>query len=294
MKNKFITLHVFAFLFAVTIHAQKQRPSFLMEELTAAEFSIALKTSASTCIIPMGILEKHGPHLPLSTDLLTAREIAKRSVSEEYCLIFPPYYFGQIFEAKHQPGTFAYSRELIFNLLQETCDELARNGMNKIILLNGHGGNNNFLHYFCQVQLEQKKNYAVILFEPAEGEEYLRKIDSLMTSPMDWHAGELESSVVQVIRPDLVYTEKAAEESGGDMARLDSMPYAYTGIWWYAKFPNHYAGDGRKVNPLIGELYINNQVMQLVELIRYLKKSDRVLELQNEYYLRSENPIINP
>ena len=62
-------------------------------------------------------------------------------------MIFPAYYFGQIAEAKHEPGTIAYSREIQMNLLQETTDEMARNGCKKIIIVNGHGGNESLLPY---------------------------------------------------------------------------------------------------------------------------------------------------
>lgn len=98
-----------------------------IEELTAPQFETALEKSASTCIIPLGVLEKHGPHMPLGTDVFIAREIALRAAKKEYVPVFPFFYFGQIFEAKHQPGTFAYSNELIWRLLSETCQELARN-----------------------------------------------------------------------------------------------------------------------------------------------------------------------
>jgi creatinine amidohydrolase len=292
MKKFLILILQFGIVGTLRCLAQVDLPSCQLEELTSAEYTSAVQFAKNTCIIPLGILEKHGPHLPLATDLITAREIAIRAAKQEYSLVFPSYYFGQIFEAKHQPGVIAYSYDLIIQLLQETCDELARNGISKIILLNGHGGNNNFLHYFCQLQLEKRKDYAVILFEPVESQGYLKKIDSLMVTPMDWHAGELETSVMECIRPDLVHKELAGSESGIDQARLDSLPYGYAGIWWYAKFPNHYAGDGSKVNRDLGELYLKNQTDQLVELIRYLKKSDKILDLQNEFYLRSENPLL--
>src|SRR5256886_2838535 len=61
---------------------------------------------------PFGILEKHGPHLPLGTDLLDVRYAALHAAEQEYTVVFPEYYFGQIFEARHEPGTVAYSAHL--------------------------------------------------------------------------------------------------------------------------------------------------------------------------------------
>src|SRR5512136_1193148 len=137
------------------------------EELTAGQFAESLTAASGVCVIPLGVLEKHGEHLPLGTDLISCREVARLAAAREYVLVFPPYYFSQIFEARHQPGTIAYGEKLIFDLLQETCAELARNGMKKIILFSGHGGNEHFLPFFCQAQLASRRDYAVYFFTPA-------------------------------------------------------------------------------------------------------------------------------
>jgi len=117
------------------------------EELTAPNFIKAVELSGGTCIIPLGVIEKHGPHLPLGTDLIDVRAVVLRAAQTEYSIIFPEYYFSQIFEAKHQPGTIAYGERLIWDMLQNTCDEISRNGIKKIILVSGHGGNNSFLPF---------------------------------------------------------------------------------------------------------------------------------------------------
>src|SRR5216117_355578 len=119
------------------------------EELTAADFRDGIARAQGTCLLPFGILEKHGPHLPLGNDLLNVRYAALNAAQQEYAIVFPEYYFGQIFEAKHQPGTVAYSRGLELQLLQETTDEMARNGCKKVIIVNGHGGNNSLLPFFA-------------------------------------------------------------------------------------------------------------------------------------------------
>ena len=95
------------------------------EELTAADFRSAIEQSQGTCLLPFGILEKHGPHLPLGTDLLDVRYAALHAAEQEYAVVFPEYYFGQIFEARHQPGTVAYSSQL---QLQLAAGNHRRNG----------------------------------------------------------------------------------------------------------------------------------------------------------------------
>src|SRR3974390_3617724 len=79
------------------------------EELTASDFREGIHRSQGTCLLPFGILEKHGPHLPLGTDLLDVRHAALAAAEKEYAVVYPQYYFGQIFEARHEPGTIAYS-----------------------------------------------------------------------------------------------------------------------------------------------------------------------------------------
>src|ERR1700692_3589265 len=79
------------------------------EELPAPDFVQAIHQSQGVCVLPFGIVEKHGPHLPLGTDLLDVRFAVTNAVKQEYAVVFPESYFGQIFEARHQPGTVAYS-----------------------------------------------------------------------------------------------------------------------------------------------------------------------------------------
>lgn len=261
------------------------------EELTAPDFVKAVERSAGTCVIPLGILEKHGPHLPLGTDLISVRETALRAAEKEFTLIFPPFYFGQIYEAKQQPGTVAYSPQTVLTVLQETCDELYRNGITKIILVNGHGGNNSLLPYFCQIQLEKQKEYAVYLFRPQDSEEFQDQLNSMRQTDWDGHAGETETSLMLAASPDLVHLDKANEQSGKNQERLNSLAYAYTAIWWYAQYPNHYAGDGSYGNLEMGKLILENKVGQLAEMIKSVKTDQQTIELQNQFYKDSNDPI---
>src|SRR5437899_2070012 len=149
------------FLFALLPARGQTKLSVKWEELTAADFRQAIRQSKGTCLLPFGILEKHGPHLPLGTDLLNVRYVSLHAAEQEFAVVFPEYYFGQIFEAKHEPGTVAYSLELQLKLLQETTDEMARNGCKKTIIVNGHGGNEHLLPYFAQSPMDKPNDYVV-------------------------------------------------------------------------------------------------------------------------------------
>lgn len=276
------------------LYAQQSNQAGLpykMEDLTSPKFAKAVSLAEGVCLIPLGIIEKHGPALPLGTDLYEARELAFTAARKEYTVVFPPYFVGQIFEAKHQPGAIAYSNELMWKMLEETCKELSRNGLKKIILVNGHGGNNSFLQYFCQSQLEKKEDYIVVLFQP-ENEPLNPEIKSLKKAKLDGHAGEEETSMMYFINQELVDQDALKNESGLDQGRLSKMPFGYTGIWWYAKFPNHFASDGNIPNKRLGELLIDSDASQLAELIKFLKKDNTIQQLQEEFFKKSQNPSL--
>ena len=276
----------------IVINAQAQNLSFKMEELSAPEFITAVEKSSKTIILPIGVFEKHGPHMPLGTDLYTAREIALRAAEKEYTVVFPWYYFSQINEARHQPGTIAYSPEIIWKVLQETLDELSRNGFKKIIIINGHGGNSAFLNYFGMAQLSERRDYALYWFQPTYDPEVIKKAEALTQHDRyDQHAGNRETSMVKAVVPDLVHPEKAAQQSGVDLDRLKNLPNVYSGIWWYARYPNHYSGDGSKANAQAGELILNSVVDQFVKGIQNIKADKNVPELQNQFFKEAENPL---
>jgi len=289
MKKLFILIS--ALLWINALNAQSGSIPFKMEELTSPQFPKAVELSGGVCIIPLGIIEKHGPHLPLGTDLFEAREASFTAAKKEYAVVFPPYYTGQIFEAKHQPGTIAYSNELMWKMLEETCCELSRNGLKKIILANGHGGSTSFLQYFCQSQLASRKDFIVVLFQGGEDPVYDPQIKALKKATLDGHAGEEETSMMYFIRPDLVDQPAIKSQSGLDKGRLNQLKYGYTGIWWYASYPNHYASDAAPADKKLGELLIKSWGGQLAELVKFLKSSNAVEDLQQEFYKRAENPL---
>jgi creatinine amidohydrolase len=286
--KKFI-LTVFLFLSALAgVHAQPQaRLSTRWEELTSEDFAQAVRNAQGVCLLPFGILEKHGPHLPLGTDLLNVRYLAQMAAGQEYAVVFPEYYFGQIFEAKHQPGTVAYSLQLQLQLLQETTDEMARNGCKKVLIVNGHGGNEYLLPLFAQAQLERQRDYVVYVYWPSPRE----AVRPALRDKVDMHAGESETSHTMVARPDLVHLERVPNESGKDQARQKLPQDVYTGIWWYARFPNHYSGDASNANKELGEFDEKTMIAKVADAIRAIKADQVSLQLQDEFYQQSKHPL---
>ncbi|HWY45158.1 MAG TPA: creatininase family protein [Candidatus Sulfotelmatobacter sp.] len=287
MLKRLILILAMTALVSATASAQtKLSPKW--EELTASDFRDAIAQSKGVCILPFGILEKHGPHLPLGTDLLNVRYASLHAVEQEFAVVFPEYYFGQIFEAKHEPGTVAYSRDLQLKLLQETTDEMARNGCKKILIVNGHGGNESLIPFFAQSLLEKPHDYIVYAII---GERSRQGGPAKKSTGVDYHAGENETANTLVSHPELVHVDRAKQESGADQARVKLPQEVYTGIWWYARFPDHYSGDGSVATKELGQWNLEGWIQAVVEALRAIKVDDASLKLQNEFYEKSKHPL---
>lgn len=281
---------LFFVLFAVCSCAYAQDVPARWDELTATDWQAALDKSSQTCILPFGILEKHGPHSPIGTDLIHVREWAARATKQEYAVVFPDYFYGQINEARQQPGTFALPSHVIYELLESTCDEIARNGFKRIVILNGHGGNPEFIRFFMQSFLNKRHNYVIYFYTPQSDADFMTQYQKMHKSDpkTDQHAGESETSVLMYYRPDLMRMDRAASQSGADQKRL-SIPGLYTPIWWYASYPNHYAGEGAKATPEFGKFITDHEIASFIKALKEVKVDNTTLQLQNEFYDRVDN-----
>jgi creatinine amidohydrolase len=295
-------LRLFGILLMTAVATFTSLPAFAQDRLpvrwqalTAPEFIHAIQQAQGVCMLPFGIMEKHGPHLPLGTDLYDIRYMAVHAAEQDYAVVFPPYYFGEIFEARQQPGAVAYSVDIQWRLLQETTNEMARNGCKKVIIANGHGGNSYFLPYFAQAQLASGRNYVVYIWD-VDNVNLNRPGRPPLKHPHDGHAGEAETSLMLVARPDLVHLGQLNlyPEQWRALHRLHLSPPLFTGISWYANFPNHYAGDASAANEALGKFDMETYIHSLVAAIRSVKADSESLKLQNAFYKHATHPLETP
>jgi len=171
--------------------------------------------------------------------------------------------------------------------LDSTCAEIARNGFDKILIINKHGGNPELIRYFIQNQLQRRHNYAVYFFDPESDSTYNAAVLKTRKSDPkgDQHAGENETSTLLYLRPELVKLDSSKNESGENQKRLH-LPDLYTAIQWYASFPNHYAGEGGKATKELGKLITENVLKHLVAAIKEVKADTTTLQLQKEFFDR--------
>ena len=262
------------------------------EDLSGDQFPDAVKEAQGVCLLPLACLERHGHHLPIGTDIFIGRELCLRAAVLEPVIIFPDFFFTQILEARHVPGTIGIQPELILRLLENTCQEIARNGLTKIVIVNAHGGNDHLIHYFAQIQLASWRNYVVYVPQPPYRSEE-PATSAQWETVIDDHAGERETSMLLAIRPELVHPEALPEDSEGmPLGRLKPLADQdiYTGIWWYADNPTHYNGDGHPATAEKGEVWFADRAQALAKAIRVIKEDNVSRRLQDEFFGRVDRP----
>lgn len=258
------------------------------EQLTSPEFARAARETG-VCLMAFGVLERHGDHLPLGTDFLNGHRLACLAAEQEPAVVFPPFYFGQIYEARCFPGTLTIKPTLLLELVTGILDEIGRNGFRKVILVNAHGGNDAFLPFLTQTMLWEQKPYSVYCFERGLNEADRAEWDFLLETSEHGHACECETSISLANHPGLVRME-AIGEPGQALRRLDDLPANFSAVSWYANYPNHYAGDARPASAEKGKRLQAIQVRALARFIRAVKTDQIVPQLEAEFFERAGKP----
>lgn len=258
------------------------------EHLTSAEFSGAVESCQGVGIIPIGVLEAHASHLPLGTDMFTAHFAACQAAAVEPAIVFPQYPFSINHETAHLPGGMVIRRELAFALLENICDEMVRNGLQKIILLSGHGGNRHFLPLFVQTLPEKAKPYVVYYADlpVVPGEE------DILEHPESGHACEAETSMMLFIDPALVRSDQIPPKVFSSLKRNEPVAGlgGYTQVDWYAMYPHMYVGDAHKATAEKGKRLFDFRIESLIKLIQAVKDDDTAPALVSNFNERQRRP----
>lgn len=254
------------------------------EQLTSADFARAVQQT-EVCLFTMGVIEKHGDHLPLGTDTLNVYKLASLAAEQEPAVVFPPFYFGQIYEARCFPGTITLEPKLLLALLEGVLDEIGRNGFRKIIIVNGHGGNNHLIPFLAQCSLWKEKPYAVYVPQGLSPERQALW-RSITESEYHGHACECETSVTMANHPELVHMERVTADPALPLGRLAHLSNSFAGVHWYANHPDHYAGDARTASADKGRRLRQLLVDSLAEFIAAVKADKTAPALQAEFFSR--------
>ena len=250
-----------------------------MEWANVTYEDVAGMAKEEVCIIPIGCLEPHAWHLPTGNDALIAHRWAQMAAEREPAMVLPPLYYAYVKPGRHLPGAISLETDVLLALLENVCDEVARNGFKKIILLNGHGGNSAILEVFSQHLSDRGKDYAVYFPPIFLMEDVIREIGETT----DWgHACEIETSISLYLFPELCKMDRLPEGYFRSKKDFDIGP-AKTSMDWFASHPETYIGDAHKASVEKGRRMTEAQIERLVAMIRKIKKDEKVLAKMREY-----------
>ena len=217
-----------------------------------------IKSKKRRVIIPLGSIEQHGPHLPVTTDILIAEYMANQISKTIPAYVMPGIPYGVSYE--HESFfNISISSDLLSELLTQVCISLAENGFRSIIILNGHHGNMGVVQYVPQKVAS--KNPKLNVFSINYWNLIEREFD---------HAGFVETSLMLSINPKLVQMNKA-KRGYSDKKRLhatystflnnpSSFKITKNGVW----------GDPTKANSSDGRKIMSTAIKNIIRSIKEL------------------------
>lgn len=176
-----------------------------LHDLRASQVQAALGPN-SVLLQPIGAIEQHGPHLPLSTDYVIASEVAERVVAargEELDLwLLPPLAYSKSDEHHWSPGTIWLSAQTMLQVLDDLGRSVAMLPTKRLAFLNGHGGNTQLL---AVVNRELRRKYGLMTFllHPSQPRDS-GGVSDADECGMGVHGGRDETAAMLYLRPDLV------------------------------------------------------------------------------------------
>lgn len=166
---------------------------------------------ADIALLPVGSTEQHGPHAPLGTDALHAETVADAGAKryEEAVVVAPTVSVGVAEEHRAFAGTLWVSPDTFRAYVRDVVDSLAHHGLDRVVIVNGHGGNAPALDEVTATISRHDDAYAV----PFTWFEAVGDHGSQMG-----HGGPLETALLRATHPDLVQEGRidGAREGAGD------------------------------------------------------------------------------
>jgi len=247
------------------------------EDLTGPEILERI-TPSSTLLLPIGAVEQHGPHLPLAVDHVIAHESATAMVEacgEEFDIWqLPTLSVSKSNEHAWSPGTLWYSADTMMSILRDLGRGIASSGAERLVLLNGHGGNTTLLNTALR-ELRLEFGLKTFLVHPSLPPAYggSSTADEL---GMGIHGGLNETSVFMHLRPDLVDLTKAERRVPEALAENEFVKFGGSVMfgWLSNDFDaDGYIGDPTGATAALGEQLfeanVEHLVAQMAEIVTF-------------------------
>lgn len=240
-----------------------------------ANYRQLLDQRPSVAVLPWGATEAHNYHLPHGTDIYESDAVAERAATIAYergakPIVLPGIPFGNNAQQQDQVATIHLSTTAAAAVLNDVAASLKRQGIDRLVILNGHGGNE-FKPLVRDAQLQHQILIVVVNFWKA-GESH---IDEIFDEPGD-HAGELETSLMLHLEPDLVVMDQAGPGATNPFAIAG---FDETGAWtprpWSAVHPDTGCGDASRATAEKGARFFAVITEATAELLVSLSSAEK-------------------
>ena len=247
----------------------------MYEDLKGPEIPSALSES-SIILLPVGAIEQHGPHLPMSVDRVIAEETARAIVAncgdDLDIWLLPTLSVSKSNEHNWSEGTISLRYETLMAVLHDIGESLSKTNAKKLVLLNGHGGNTTLLNTALR-ELRINHLLETFLIHPALPPAYggSSTEDEL---GMGIHGGRDETSVFMFLRPDLVNLSKAERRVPEQLAKNKHVKFGGSVSFGWLSNDFHedgYIGDPTGASSELGERLFNAAVESLCEALSEIK-----------------------
>ncbi|MEI5676935.1 MULTISPECIES: creatininase family protein [unclassified Mesorhizobium] len=181
-------------------------------DLTRHDFA-SLDSDRTIAVLPIGAIEQHGPHLPVSVDADLVDAVVERALplihSNLTVLFLPTMVYGKSNEHAAIAGTLTLSAETLIRVLMEIGESVACAGVRRLVFLNGHGGNSPVLDIVARdLKVKFGLQTATCHWYNFNEAETLR---DKTEQAYGIHAGLVETSAMLAIKPERVVMERAAD-----------------------------------------------------------------------------------
>lgn len=235
----------------------------LFEELTMLEVKEKVN-GKSVAILPLGAIEEHGPHLPLSTDCIQPEHVAHEVAKKLDAFVLPILKYGNCQSTKNFPGTISLRFETLAMIVEDIICELGRTGFKNIVILSGHAGRVHMtaLKLACSRALE-KHDLKLMVLSDYDIAYTMAEIEIPVN---DGHAGMIETSRIMALRPDLIKGTAKPHHPNFPEFRVLKHPEKH--------FPTGVMGDPQLATKEFGEKANKVIVERLAELIQKMVDSE--------------------
>lgn len=236
---------------------------FKAAQMTMSGFSDALKTTR-TAVLPLGSTEEHGLHLPLDTDTMQVVRTCELAARLAPFLLLPPLHYGYCRSTRDHAGTISISPATLRAVIADIGASLYSQGVRGLILISGHAGK---IHMSA---LEEAAGNLVDRFDGLEAAvvcEYHWAMEAgkagIVETPDDGHAGEIETSRIMSITPELV--------KGTSPEEYPNFPLPFIAREKLSAWPGGVWGDPAKASPEKGEALYAKTAERLADLVRKME-----------------------